>query len=451
MKQAARHYIVYGGYAPVMRVLTGLNDRAALTALEMMGLDALVRESVEVVDVYGEWGLVVVKMEEGEYRRLLSMGIRAEPEREYRLVGAGAGLPWNLSLVGWSRDLPYTGKGVTIAVIDSGVDPEACGLEGKVVHAKSFVPGEGPEDLHGHGTAVAYVAAGADDRYGGVAQDAKVVSLKVFFRNGISLDPIILRALHEALNLDVAVVNMSFGGPGGPDAPVSRAANMLMARGKLPVAAAGNEGPGRGTVGAPAAGELVVAVGAVNKQRKVTDYSSRGPADGLMKPDLVAPGGDRGGPVVSARPRGVPPIGSPVDDCYTGVMGTSFAAPHVSGAAALLYEATKSATAARDAILNTAEDLGEPKEAQGRGLLRIDRALGRIRETNQLTEAAAPLLGLIGLAAVPLIGMLSAAAREAKIERLRTLYRAGQITYIQLYTLYQRGEITLEELNKILR
>jgi len=125
-----------------------------------------------------------------------------------------------------------------------------------------------------------------------------------------------------------------------------------------------------------------------------------------------------------------------------GVMGTSFAAPHVSGAAALLYEATKSATAARDAILNTAEDLGGPREAQGRGLLRIDRALGRIRETNQWTEAAAPLLGLIGLAAVPLIGILSAAAREAKIERLRTLYRTGQITYIQLYTLYQRGEIT---------
>jgi subtilisin family serine protease len=449
MRGSVKHYIVYGGFAPVMRVLTGLNDRAALTALEMMGLDALVRESVEVVDVYGEWGLVVVKMEEKEYRRLLSMGIRAEPEREYRLVGAGAGLPWNLAMIGWSRDLPYTGKGVAIAVVDSGVDPGACGLEGKVVYAKSFVPGEGPEDLEGHGTAVAYVAAGADDKYGGVAQDAKVVSLKAFFKNGTSLDPIILRALHEALNLDVAVVNMSFGGPGGPDAPLSRAANMLMARGKLPVAAAGNEGPERGTVGAPAAGELVVAVGAVNKQKKITDYSSRGPADGLMKPDLVAPGGDKGGPVVSARPRGVPPAGSP--DCYTGVVGTSFAAPHVSGAAALLYEATKSATVARDVILNTAEDLGEPKEAQGRGLLRIDRALGRIRETNQWTEAAAPLLGLIGLAAVPLIGLLSAAAREAKIERLRTLYRTGQITYIQLYMLYQRGEITLEELNKILR
>ena len=448
MGLGARHYIVYGGYAPVMRVSTGLNDRAALTALEVMGLDVLVRESVEVVDVYGEWGLVVVRMGEGEYRRLLSMGVKAEPEREYRLVGTGAGLPWNLVMIGWSRDLPYTGRGVTIAVVDSGVDPGACGLEGKVVYAKSFVPGEGPEDLHGHGTAVAYVAVGADDKYGGVARDAKVASLKAFFKDGTSLDSIILRALHETLNLDVAVVNMSFGGPGGPDAPVSRAANMLMARGKLPVAAAGNEGPGRGTVGAPAAGELVVAVGAVNKQRRVADYSSRGPADGLTKPDLVAPGGDRGGLIVSARPRGVPPIGPPVDDCYMGMMGTSFAAPHVSGAAALLYEATKSAAAARDAILNTAEDLGEPKEAQGRGLLRIDRALGVVRRDETPGVAA---FGLAALAAIPLLGLLVAASRDAKIERLRAMYRSGQITYTQLYALFLRGEITAEELNRVLR
>jgi subtilisin family serine protease len=161
----------------------------------------------------------------------------------------------------------------------------------------------------------------------------------------------------------------------------------------------------------------VAAVGAVNKQKKITNCS-RGPADGLTKPDLVAPGGDKDGPVVSARPRGVPPADTP--DCYMGVVGTSFAAPHVSDAAALLYEAAKSATVARDVILNTAEDLEGPREAQGRGLLRIDQALRQIRETNQWTEAA-PLLGLIGLAAVPLIGILSAATREAKIERKNTL------------------------------
>jgi subtilisin family serine protease len=137
MGLGARHYIVYGGYAPVMRVSTGLNDRAALTALEVMGLDVLVRESVEVVDVYGEWGLVVVRMGEGEYRRLLSMGIKAEPEREYRLVGTGAGLPWNLAMIGWSRDMPYTGRGVTIAVVDSGVDPGACGLGGRLSTRKA--------------------------------------------------------------------------------------------------------------------------------------------------------------------------------------------------------------------------------------------------------------------------------------------------------------------------
>jgi subtilisin family serine protease len=53
-----------------------------------------------------------------------------------------------------------------------------------VVYAKIFVPGEGPEDLTGHGTAVAYVAAGADNKYGGVAQDAKVVNPKAFSKTG---------------------------------------------------------------------------------------------------------------------------------------------------------------------------------------------------------------------------------------------------------------------------
>jgi hypothetical protein len=122
-----------------------------------------------------------------------------------------------------------------------------------------------------------------------------------------------------------------------------------------------------------------------------------------------------------------------------GVVDTSFAASHVSDAAALLYEAAKSATAARDVILNTAEDLGEPKKAQGRGLLRIDQALGQIRETNQRPEAA-PLLGLIGLAAVPLIGILSAAAREAKIER--TLYKTGHHLYPALHALSTRRNYT---------
>jgi subtilisin family serine protease len=167
-----------------------------------------------------------------------------------------------------------------------------------------------------------------------------------------------------------------------------------------------------------------------------------------MKPDLVAPGGDRGGLIVSARPRGVPSIGPPVDDCYMGMMGTSFAAPHVSGAAALLYEATKSAATARDAILNTAEDLGEPKEAQGRGLLRIDRALGVVRRDETPGVAA---FGLAALAAIPLLGLLAAVSRDAKIERLRAMYRSGQVTYTQLYALFLRGEITAEELNRILQ
>ncbi|MGC8584121.1 MAG: S8 family peptidase [Thermoproteus sp.] len=304
-----RHYIVYGSFAPGARIETSTADRGLTTLLSEMGLDALVRLGVEVVDAYGEWGLAVIKATEKEAAELKRYGYRVEEDREVKLSGD----LWNLELIGWRGDYPYNGSGVTIAVIDSGVDSGACGLDGKVVGNKDFT-GEGEEDLYGHGTHVASIAAGGDV---GVARGAKIYNIKAFNKYGFSSDHVVLRAIYYAgTEAQVDVVNMSFGRPGELGDPVARAANWLLSRGRLPVAAAGNSGPKRGTIESPALGEYVIAVGAVGPDKRIAEYSSRGPVDNLIKPDLVAPGGVRGRGVVAARPRKVNPPCPPVGNCH---------------------------------------------------------------------------------------------------------------------------------------
>ncbi|MEU5696208.1 S8 family serine peptidase [Actinosynnema sp. NPDC020468] len=278
-----------------------------------------------------------------------------------------------------------TGAGVTVGVLDTGVDDHHPDLAGKVLERADFT-GTGPADLVGHGTHVAGIIAGtgaaSGGKYRGVAPDASLVDGKVCTANGCPDSAVI--AGMEWIAPKARVVNLSLGGgySDGTD-PVSRALNGLTARyGTLFVVAAGNDraldGPDPlASVTSPAAADAALAVGSVTKQDTTSPFSPRRPRlrDYAVKPDLAAPGSD----IVSARVVGTPAGDTaPVDDHYAALSGTSMAAPHVAGAAALVAQRQPGWAADRlkPALVSTAKPTADVFE-QGAGRVDAARAVAQ--------------------------------------------------------------------------
>ncbi|BEL04363.1 S8 family serine peptidase [Actinoplanes sichuanensis] len=233
----------------------------------------------------------------------------------------------------------YDGTGVTVAVLDSGVDQTHPDLAGKIIEAVDFTTAGTSDDLNGHGTHVASTIAGtgaaSGGRYKGVAPGAKLLIGKVCEDRTCSLSAMLAGMAWAAER--APVVNMSLGDWdwSGLDAG-ERAVNDLTARyGTLFVVAAGNEGY-PGTVNSPSTADSALSVGAVDRTDQLAWFSSRGPraGDGGLKPDITAPGVD----IVAAKATNGH-IGTPAAvDGYVALNGTSMATPHVAGAAALLVQ-----------------------------------------------------------------------------------------------------------------
>ncbi|EID56257.1 subtilisin-like serine protease [Saccharomonospora xinjiangensis XJ-54] len=235
----------------------------------------------------------------------------------------------------------HTGEGVRVAVLDTGVDTAHPDLAGAVVETEDFTGSGSVADGHGHGTHVAGTIAGdgtASDGAGrGVAPDADLVVGKVLDDNGSGHESWVLAGMEWSASR-ARIVNMSLGNGISDDgtSPLAQAVNRLTEEtGTLFVIAAGNSGPGESSVEAPGSADAALTVGAVTKDDDLAGFSSRGPrlGDHGIKPDLTAPGQD----IVAARAQGTA-MGEPVDDAYTTSSGTSMAAPHVAGAAALLAQ-----------------------------------------------------------------------------------------------------------------
>lgn len=239
-------------------------------------------------------------------------------------------------------DAGFTGDGVTVGVLDSGIDTTHPDLDDVLVGARDFTGSGDTADRYGHGTHVASIALGSgeasDGDNRGVAYGADLLVGKVLDDFGSGESSSIIDGMEWIAEAGADVVNMSLGESerytDGTD-PFSMAVDTLSARhGTLFVVAVGNEGL-YGAVVPPGAANSALTVGAVDDDDQVAYFSSRGPRvrDYAIKPDITAPGVE----IVAARADGTNEWES--DGPYTAWSGTSMAAPHVAGAAAVLKQA----------------------------------------------------------------------------------------------------------------
>lgn len=268
------------------------------------------------------------------------------------------------------HSLGYTGKGIKIAVLDTGIDSTHPDLmynrdgSTKIIAQQSFVdvdfdgiPDESPEDLIGHGTHVAGTAAGNGYQIG-VAPDAYLLNAKVCSGTGCATSWMI-EAVEWAILNEADIITLSIGGSTfwGLDA-LDDILDYAWQQGIVVTIAAGNDGPVTSSVQTPGTGPRVITVAATDSYDLITAFSGRGPSVyGHYDPDIAAPGD----PIFSTFP----------GNTYAILGGTSMATPHVAGAVALLLEAHPEANPdmVKANIMANGKDIGFPTNVQGAGLL----------------------------------------------------------------------------------
>jgi subtilisin len=320
-------------------------------------------------------------LSEGQMIMLNLLGVRTEPVKLYHIVGrpvCGDGIcqgneprtcpedcppqeeerscypdnqyPWGIVKVNGGSG----GSGVYVAVLDTGVDTDHMDLVSNIFDCVSkvthFIPdSKNCEDGHGHGTHTAgtIAANGGTDGLGiyGVAPEAKLIVVKVCDRRGWCYGDDIASGIYYATDKGANIISMSIGGD-EPDTQILTAIDYAVNNGVLVVAAAGNDGPEDGSIDYPGAYYKVVAVGAIDVNEQVPDWSSRGINDGdyIVEEKEI----EFGAPGVSVE-------STYNDGCYAYMSGTSMATPHVSGLAAKLWQGSASTT--RDYLHEIAKDI----------------------------------------------------------------------------------------------
>jgi subtilisin family serine protease len=275
-----------------------------------------------------------------------------------------AAFTWGLQATGVSTS-SWDGRGVAVAILDTGFDLAHPDFAGRAITAQSFVPGEPPQDGHGHGTHTAGTACGSATpsvgrRYG-VATAADIFIGKVLNNQGSGTDTTILAGMSWAIANNARVVSMSLGADvRSVSVRYERAGSRALAAGTLIVAAAGNNAHRQfgdpGFVGTPANSPSIMAVGAVDAQSDTAVFSAR---------SNPVPGGqvDIAGPGVAVY------SSWPMSRRYNTISGTSMATPHVAGIAALWHQATGATGAALwTAVIQAAQRLPLASVDVGTGL-----------------------------------------------------------------------------------
>ncbi len=291
----------------------------------------------------------------------------------------------------------YLGKGIKVAVIDSGVDYNHRDLAGNFVVEEwgyDFVEDDDkPMDVYGHGTHVAGTVAAVKDDFGavGVGPEVQLIALRILNDDGVGSSTNTIAALdwivndYNVENSDnpIRITNNSYG-RGTESGAVRDAFDAAAEKGVLHIAAAGNSGnpAGRGdNVIYPAKYESVVAVAAIDKNNKRPKWSSTGPAV-----ELAAPGvsvlSTWNSETSYADPQPFSFAEDP-DSYYKEGSGTSMASPHVAGTAALAmsYHGVFSPQEVRDIMNQTAINIGDANQ-YGHGLVNASAVINYEQDTN---------------------------------------------------------------------
>ena len=238
-----------------------------------------------------------------------------------------------------NQGLNISGYGVTIAILDTGVNYNHPDLKDSYIGGYDFVNRDyDPIDDNGHGTHCAGIAVGNGNvssfKFVGVAPKANLFSYKVLDANGTGHLSWFIEAIELAIdpNQDgnfsdhVDIISISAGDSSGHSNDIlSMVVDNAVDLGVVVVAAAGNDGPSYGTISSPGCAKNVICVGATDKNDCIASFSSRGTINSeIIKPDVLAPG--------------VNIISTSIDGGYVSLSGTSMSCPHVAGTIALMLQ-----------------------------------------------------------------------------------------------------------------
>ncbi|MEQ3553796.1 S8 family serine peptidase [Pseudonocardia nematodicida] len=275
-------------------------------------------------------------------------------------------LTWGLQATGVDA-ASETGAGIVVAVLDTGLDLTHPDFAGRQIEARSFVDGQEPQDAQGHGTHCTGTAAGpltpGSGRRYGVAHEATILIGKVLGDDGSGTDAGILEGIEWAITSGAHIVSMSLGADVEEVSPAyENAGRRALDAGVLIIAAAGNNAERSagnvGFVGTPANSPSIMAVGAVDADLAIADFSAASSSVEGGQVDLVGPGVD----VYSAWP---------MPQRTDSISGTSMACPHASGIAALWSQRT--GARGRELwtqLTDSAQSLPLPTGDVGAGLVR---------------------------------------------------------------------------------
>jgi serine protease AprX len=281
-------------------------------------------------------------------------------------------------------DNACTGKGVTIAFIDTGLNPhlDFCVPKNRVLKFVDLVNNrKNCYDDNGHGTYVASIACGSglasNGRFSGVSPNSNIIAIKALEENGETGAYKILEAMQwisdNYKKYNIKVVCMSFGStPLGKNDPLVVGAESLWNMGLVVVAAAGNSGPENYTIKSPGYSSKIITVGGMDDKRtadgsfdrknfEIAPFSSRGPAGMFFKPDLVAPAVNITGATFNKQTK----------EFYSKMSGTSVATPIVAGICALILSRDSSLPPDRLKVLlvNNCQKLTKNRNDEGFGLI----------------------------------------------------------------------------------